>query len=349
MNMLNIITPSRLSGAERLVGLLSQWESKNGHHPTVLIKNQPSVENWFRELGLNPRVENISGKLNLLAVSKIRKVIKECQSQVVHTHLSTASLWGSLAARKEGIPSVAHVHALNTKTAFRFADKIIAVSNAVRYHLVEQGIRNEKIVVVRPVAPALGEPIPKPAEDVVGFGEKLVVQIGHLSNKKGQSIALAAATKVWESFPDTHFLFVGDGPDKEILVKESNGDSRIHFLGFRNDIMAILAASKIAILPSLGMEGMPAVIQEAQYAGLPVVATNVGGVPEQISDGENGFLIEPNDSNSLARKILLLLSDKNEYHRMSDAAKQWSNSLSFEQCCRDTVSVLQSAVKEYGK
>lgn len=349
MNLLNVITPSRLSGAERVVGLLTAWENKNGHQATILIKNQPKVVDWYRELGLQVYVENISGKLNFGAVKRIRKIISQTNAKVVNTHLSTASLWGCIAAQKEGVPGVAHVHALNTKTAYRFANRIIAVSNAVRDHLIAQGIRKDIIDVVRPVAPALDGAIPAPAEDILALGENIIVQVGHLSRKKGQSVALQAAKEVWKSLPNVQFVFVGDGPDSDLLAKESKGDPRVHFLGFRNDIMAILAASKIAILPSLGMEGMPAVIQEAQYAGLPVIASNVGGVNEQIKDGINGFLIEPGEPGALTHKILKLLSDNDSYYRISDAAKEWSHSLSFEECCKDTMSVMNRAIEEYRK
>ncbi len=345
--MLNIITPSRLSGAERVVGLLTKWENENGHHPRILMKPNQPVSEWYTSLGLDLSIANISGKANIFAMSKILKEIRSHKAEIIHTHLSTASLWGSIAANFAKIPSVAHVHALNSKTTFQFATKLIAVSDAVKKHLIKQGVPESKIEVVRPVAPILGSELPNPAKDIQNLKGPVIIQIGHLSEKKGQRITLSAANLVWQKFPDAQFVFVGEGPDLEVLKQLSKGDSRVHFLGFRTDVLAILLPSKIAILPSLGMEGMPAVIQEAQYAKKPVIASKVGGVIEQISDDHNGFLIEPGNPNELANKIIQLLSSNELYQTMSESAFKWAKTLSFDQSCQDTIQVLEKTLIEY--
>ncbi|HEY4474199.1 MAG TPA: glycosyltransferase [Candidatus Paceibacterota bacterium] len=138
--------------------------------------------------------------------------------------------------------------------------------------------------------------------------EVLVLSVGSLTEKKGQRYAIEALDQVdeWEEkSPNTHLVFVGDGPRRMSLEDYSRALSlkeRMHFLGNRTDIPELLAATDVFILPSL-WEGMPNAVLEAMAAGVPVVATDVGGVSEIIKNGENGFLVPTDDASLLSWRM----------------------------------------------
>ena len=135
---------------------------------------------------------------------------------------------------------------------------------------------------------------------------------------------IEAAARVTDKCPDCHFLLVGDDrgirKNLEIRVKELSIDKNIVFLGQRNDIPDLLAASDISVLSS-HEEGFSNVILESMAAGLPVVATCVGGNPEVIVHGENGWLVPPKNPQKLALKILDLLQNPEKAKKWGEAGR----------------------------
>jgi len=123
---------------------------------------------------------------------------------------------------------------------------------------------------------------------------------------------LKAAKKIIKEFPNTKFLIIGRGELEKELKKETHYlgiASHIKFLGFRNDVKELLKIMDVFVLCSLS-EGLPLSLIEAMASRVPVVATNVGGIPEGIEDDVKGFLVPPTDSDTLAKKIIHLLKDK---------------------------------------
>src|SRR4051812_40985435 len=149
----------------------------------------------MRDVGLDVRGLSLSGKANLTAPLRLARLARDEQVHIINTQLSTASLWGSIAGRLAGIPSVATVRALNTKTVYTLAQRVIAVSHAVREHLIDQGMRPEKIdVVYNGIDPeryrlsltreAAREKLGLPPEAVV------FAVVAHLTQKKGHAVFL---------------------------------------------------------------------------------------------------------------------------------------------------------------
>jgi starch synthase (maltosyl-transferring) len=155
------------------------------------------------------------------------------------------------------------------------------------------------------VAPADLAPFGIPA------GSRVLITIGRLEHQKGIDVLLAAVPEITSRFPHVQFLIVGDGPDRSALEQQARRldvADRVHFLGQRNDVPALLAASTALMLPSR-WEGMPNVVLEAMAAGKPVMASKVQGTAELISPGINGWLVPPEQPQILAEAIHLLLSD----------------------------------------
>ena len=153
---------------------------------------------------------------------------------------------------------------------------------------------------------------------------KLVVLVGNMhSDVKGHPTLIASAPQILQRFPDTRFVLVGDGelrPQFDELARKSGVDGSFLFLGRRSDVPEILAACDVAILPSLA-EGMPNAVLEYLAAGLPTIATAVGGNVEVIEDGISGLLISPQNSEELSAAVCRLLEDETLSARIGRAGQ----------------------------
>ena len=150
------------------------------------------------------------------------------------------------------------------------------------------------------------------------FGRKQLLFVGNVRPVKGVEYLIRAMPIILREEPNAYLVIVGSYPPNFVEKIPEDLKDKVILTGFVNheEIPAYMKGSDIFILPSLS-EGFPNVLLEAMVSGLPIVATNVGGVPEIISNGENGFLIQPKSSKQLAEKVLLLLKDENLYKRIS--------------------------------
>jgi glycosyltransferase involved in cell wall biosynthesis len=144
----------------------------------------------------------------------------------------------------------------------------------------------------------------------------LIAMVGVMRPGKGQGVAIDAM----QELAGMHLLLVGDGKPPyrdELEARARDLGERVYFLGQRMDVPAILAASDLLVLPS-DSEALPTVLIEAGASGLPVVATNVGGIPEIIKDGDNGLLIPPQNPAALAQAIRRIIDDPDLARAMGD-------------------------------
>ncbi len=185
------------------------------------------------------------------------------------------------------------------------------------------------------------------AELGLAMDDRLVLTLARLAPNKGHRYLVAAAPSVIERFPNTHFLFAGaqdDGATIERLAAQLNVRGHVHLLGFRTDTARLLAASDLFALPSLA-EGMPLSVIEALAAGLPVVATRVGGIPEIVTSGENGLLVAPADSQALAHALLAMLGMAHETReRFCQAARRAAAQFTPEVMAERTLAVYRRAM-----
>jgi glycosyltransferase involved in cell wall biosynthesis len=163
--------------------------------------------------------------------------------------------------------------------------------------------------------------------------EGLVVgTVGWLLPIKGPKYLLDAMILVWKKHADTSLVFVGKGELEEELRKETfqmGASDKVKFLGWRDDIPEVMQVFDVFVLPSLN-EGMGRVLVEAMAAGKPIVASNVGGIPDLVQHGQNGFLVDPADSKSLSFSIMNLLGDKNMRIGMGKRGKAIASDFSVE-------------------
>ncbi|MEA3409443.1 MAG: glycosyltransferase, partial [Candidatus Eisenbacteria bacterium] len=161
-----------------------------------------------------------------------------------------------------------------------------------------------------------------PAEELrreLGLGgSKVVGVVAKLSPVKDHGRFLAAAALISGAYEDVRFLVVGDGSERTRLEREAGElglSGKVHFIGVRNDVPAVLKLMDVLVLTSLS-EGSPNVLLEGMAAGVPVVATRVGGVPEVVEHGVSGFLVDPGDAPGLSNAVLQLLTDADRAREM---------------------------------
>ncbi len=297
-------------------------------------------------------VQPLDLRNDLAALFKIVRILRREKIDVVHTHNSKAGFLGRLAGRFAGTPVVVHtVHgfafhdaeSLFRRTLFRilekmaapWADHTIFISQPMidwaRTHGILREGYHSKIFSGIDLDAFHGYR----REDLDNLREELGLQrsdrvIGFVSKLwegKGHETALQAMARVVESVPHAKLLLVGEGPIESKLrelTRKFGIERSVIFSGFRTKIAELTSLCELCILPSF-FEGMGRVLLEAGACGKPVVASNVGGIPDVVKDRVTGFLVPPGDPSALSREILRLLSDPDLARDMGEAAKQRIN------------------------
>lgn len=257
--------------------------------------------------------------------------------EVVHAHDLWSNLMGVPAARLAGVPAIissqrdlsqfAWYRGLKRKIlrrVQRMSDVLLANATPIRDALIaEEGFSPAKLRVIRNGVDTARIQRGKRDRDRLfpGAGTgKLVVLVGNMhSDVKGHPWLIAAAPGVLRHFPDTRFVLAGDGESRPVfekLAEELGVGSSFEFLGRRDDIPDVLASCDIGVLPSRA-EGLPNAVLEYMAAGLPVVASRVGGNPELINDDVTGLLVPPQDSSALANALVELMRDEEKRNRIA--------------------------------
>ncbi len=182
-------------------------------------------------------------------------------------------------------------------------------------------------------------------------GSPIVGNVAALVPHKGQRHLVEAAALVVREVPDARFVIAGEGELRESLehqIKSHNLEKHVILAGFRPDVLSLHKAFDIFVMSSV-MEGLGTSLLDAMACGKPVVATNAGGMPEVVRDGETGILVPPRDDRALAQAIIRLLKDESLRQRMGAAGLSLANSrFSAERMVAETLDVYADVVREFG-
>lgn len=301
----------------------------------------------------------------LKQLGRLRALLLRERIDIIHTHGFYDSLFGAMAGRLSGAQVIASqrhlqlsarkVHAWGSRAIHRLADKIIVNSAAIGDAICQSSRATaDKIIVIHnglceSLTPPTGEqespidlslresasqylkPLPHNAlccELGLSPQVKLVGMVARLVAIKGHSYFLEAAARVAAEDADVHFVLVGDGPLKNDIAAQARQlglADRLHLLGDRSDARRLVAAFDVAVLTSLS-EGLPNTVMEAMSAGVPVIATAVGGTTELIDNGETGFLIPPADAQALAERLLFVLRHPAECQAVAQSGREFISS-----------------------
>jgi glycosyltransferase involved in cell wall biosynthesis len=254
---------------------------------------------------------------------------------VVHAHNPTSLHYarlGKLAARSRLVVTYHGKgfgeHRRATPGEWRACDAVAAVSEQARTWLREEGYDGPAQVILNGVRFDPPTEARMTIRSELGLGDAFtLIMVARIDDMKGHDTLLQAAALLREAGQSPALLLVGDGERRramQAMARELGLGADARFLGYRRDIPNLLAAADLFVLPSRS-EGMPLSVLEAMAAGLPVVATRVGGVPELVSDGVHGLLVSIDDAPALAGAIRRLMSDPASAARMGSAGRDRVN------------------------
>jgi glycosyltransferase involved in cell wall biosynthesis len=213
-----------------------------------------------------------------------------------------------------------------------FTDNIICVSKAVQKFVVErEGIRESRTSVIYNGISLPWNGLPSKdrkaqrASEGVSSQDVVIIEVASLTANKGQHILLNACQKVYQKTRAIKLIIVGEGLLKSTLQEETKKldiESAVIFTGQRKDVYELLAISDIFVLPSMIREGLSIAMIEAMAMGLPVIGSNVGGIPELIEDKVSGFLLPPGDTDKLASAIDALVTEQDLRERMGKQGRR---------------------------
>jgi glycosyltransferase involved in cell wall biosynthesis len=314
------------------------------------------AEKGVRVIALPSLVRRIDVINDVKALLLLMKFMRREKPTVVHTHTSKAGLLGRLAAWLTGVPIIiqtphghvfyGHFGALPSKLflvlermAALITHRLVAltereksdylrvrVAPARKLLTVHSGVRIQRYLL----APVNGHRMRASLgihqdQPVIGF-------VGWLLPVKGVRHLLRAMARVCRRRPEVRLVCVGKGRLEATLKKDAQRlgiREKVLFLGWRGDVEIILPAVDILVLPSLN-EGMGRVLVEAMAAGRPVVASDVGGIPDLVRNGENGLLVPPGDVPALANAILALLDNPESARQMGERGRTVCRNFSLE-------------------
>ncbi len=276
------------------------------------------------------------------AVAEVAGHLRRVQAQVLCCHGYKSNLLGRLAARRAGIPAVAvsrgwtgesfRVRCYERLDRFhlRFMDHVVAVSSAQADKVRAAGVPESRLsVIANAIDPDRFTDLdPRYRDRLARFfrpkRERIVGAAGRLSPEKGFDVLVDAIALAREQESDVGFVIFGDGPCRAELqhqIASLGLTGSVALAGFRADLDRYLPHLDLLVLPS-HTEGLPNVVLEACAAGVPVVATAVGGTPEVIEDGTSGFLVPPGDPVVLASALCEALADEEQLREFAFQARQ---------------------------
>ena len=352
MKILQVAYRSKISGGEKVLFDLATSMKERGHEVSVVCPDPGQLPDELRKAGIRSKIIPFHKTYDLKAARRIARFIKSNKFDVLHSHSMLTNIISRVAGKLANVPVSVSTEHLTMELArggrsgetierlkaryyrildnytSQFNQQVIAVSNAVRDDLIEQGIPAERITVIQnginipDIDPDAGERIRrelgvKPEDTVIGA-------VGRLSPQKDYPTLLRAFKEVKRSCPRAILLIAGDGYLRENLEKltdELGIRERVKFLGYRSNILEVVSSFDIYVLSSL-WEGLPLAVLEAMAMGKPVVATNVPGTEEAVNEEETGFLVPLKDDHSLSQRIIELVRNKEKAQVMGEAGRR---------------------------
>lgn len=354
MRIHHVITRLVAGGAQQNTLLCAQQQAREGHEVTLTSGLETGSEgslleeartNDFRFLESKYLVREINPLKDLLALFELIRFMRLHPADICHTHTSKAGILGRLAAKICGVPVIVHTphghvfHSYFSKSktllfkvlerslARVATDGLIALTNQeLREHEVEKIAPSSQMWVI-PSGVAIDDftKLNRPSNDSTVLG-----YVGRLADIKGPLDLLEAFLKVRRAHGDAKLLVVGDGPLREqieLVIAQNQLQQSVTLVGWQQDVRPYLEQMDMLVVPSHN-EGMGRVVVEAMAAGLPVVATAVGGLLDLVQEGRNGRLCPTKDPERLAETIVSLIENPQQRAEMGEFGKQFARSFS---------------------
>lgn len=318
-------------GQEQSLGLALAL-AERGERVHFIAQSGSELAARLKRTGLSFDSMPLRGIVGAAHSVSLHRLFRRMRPEVLHVHDSAAQTPAILAAARMGDARPRIVVTRRTDLPIRrparavwdarFCDRVICISEAVRRRLLDVGIPAERTVVIPDFVDCQRfDPALLPSE---ARARPTVVTVGRLSPEKGHAALLRAMTIIVRSCPEARLVIAGQGGQRSALERqvEAMGISRaVEFLGFMPDVRDVLAAADVFVMPSIS-EGLGVAALEAMAMGRPVVASNVGGLPESVADGETGLIVPAGDAGALAEAVVGLFGDLERARAMGRAGRE---------------------------
>jgi glycosyltransferase involved in cell wall biosynthesis len=295
--------------------------------PPFDVPSSAAAVNYERlvDEGIGLLVLNRRGRFDVRSWRRLVSYVRSQRVDVIHAHKFGSNVWAALLGRALRVPVViAHEHTwsfegerlrrlLDRWVVARFSDAVIAVSEADRSRMISTVKMPSSRVVLIPNGiswPADSDPHVVRNELGIDPDAPVLAMTAVLRPQKAIDVILGAMAILGRTYPNVRLLLVGPGESRDLRAAAARlgvADA-VSFMGPRRDVADVLAGANVGVLSS-DFEGSPLAVLEYMAAGLPVVATDVGGLPQMVQHGSTGFLVPPRDPGALAASVGRLLDD----------------------------------------
>jgi glycosyltransferase involved in cell wall biosynthesis len=334
MKILHVNTEKTWRGGEQQTLYLLKGLKKRNITSHLLCQPGSPMEERAKKAAIEVFPVAMHGEVDLFAICRLRIHIKRFNYDIIHSHTSHAHTLAFLASlgirtrllvsRRVDFSIFRHSFLHLSGIKYRsMADYYIAISHKIKDILVRDGVPRQRIFVVhsgidpeRFTAVSMDHLIP---EFNLKSNEPVVVNVAHLAGHKGQQYLVRAIPLVLAKIPVARFFIVGEGElmnDLQALAASLGLNKELIFTGFRQDVGAFYHVADLFVMSSV-QEGLGTAVIDALALGKPVIATNSGGIPEIIRNGETGRLVAPADPAALAEGIIELLTNPERARRMA--------------------------------
>jgi glycosyltransferase involved in cell wall biosynthesis len=340
VRILHVNTERTWRGGEQQNLWLAAGLRDLGEESEVVAPPGSPLAERARAAGLPVHEVRMGGEWDLGAVRAIRALYRSRDPDIAHMHTSHAHTLGGLARAGLSRPRTVVSRRVDFTIYRNFlrlswfkyrllGDRFVAISRAIRDQMARDGIPADRIEVVWSGVDAsrLDGPPRRDLRASLGLapGTPLVGMVAAFGWHKAQEVLVEATPLLLREVPDAHVALVGEGecrPKVEAAARRlpQAAAARVHFTGFRDDVPEVLGSLDAFVMSSV-MEGLCTSALDAQAAGVPVVASAVGGLVEAVADGETGILVPPRDPPALAAAVARLLRDRPLRDRMGAAGR----------------------------
>jgi glycosyltransferase involved in cell wall biosynthesis len=370
IRVLQLITSLDRGGAENhLLALLTHADRQAFEIETAVLVGEGELVPVFRQAGIPVHLLHAGSRLDPRALNRLVAILREGNFDILHSHLFRADIYAGLAVARLGErrpllvstrhnddrfflnPFVGIVHYVVSARQ----DLIIAISDHIARFTVARGVRHPARVrrVYHGIEPPLERALEREGQRIrrelgIDSDAFLVGNVGRLAPQKGQRHLIAAMPLLLERVPGAHAIIAGGGDLEDYfrdLARELGVADRVHVLGPRRDVPALMHAMDVFAMPSI-WEGFGLVLLEAMAAGRPIVASRVATIPEVVADGETGVLVPAGDPLALADALADLARQPALAQRMGAAGRErLRRSFSIEKMVGDTELLYRELVE----
>ena len=331
MRIVHINSESTWGGGEAQTCHLICGLQSRGIENTLIAPPGSQIARRIAEEGVRVVEQSMHGEWDVAAIVRLTRILRNLHPDVLQLHTSHAHALGLLAGRLAGIEHIVATRRMDlaikgplAALKYRRIDRVVAISEIVQSMLLAAGVPQDRITLIYS---AVDCPEHYPQGDLrahLGLDSETPVigTAATLTRRKGHQYLFDAVRTLKERFPRVRLLVAGEGPQESELrdlAARLGLDKEIIFLGFRRDIPQLLNTLDVFVLASL-KEGLGVALLEAACAGRPIVATNVGGIPEIIKDRQTGLLVPPADSRALAEKLTYLIEHPEQARNLGSNA-----------------------------